>query len=133
MAADAFQFLAEAAQQRKSWDLVIVDPPSFAASQAMAPKAIAAYQSLIGAAAAVTSIGWAAGGGFVFQSRGFDAFLGACEEGISLARRKATSPLYGWAAGGPSHPLGFAGVSLSEVCADAGRVRSRKGTKGRMV
>jgi len=89
-AADAFQFLAEAAQQQKSWDLVIVDPPSFAASQAMVPKAIAAYQSLIGAAAAVTASDGLLAAASCSSHVGFAAFLGACEEGISFARRKAT-------------------------------------------
>ncbi len=88
--ADAFEFLAQAAQQRQRWDLVVVDPPSFAPSQAAVVKAIAAYQKLIGAAAAVT-----AGEGLLAAAScsshvTLAAFLSACEEGISLARRRAT-------------------------------------------
>jgi 23S rRNA (cytosine1962-C5)-methyltransferase len=69
---------------------VIVDPPSFAASQAAVPKAIAAYQKLIGAAAGVTAPGGLLAAASCSSHVGLEAFLSACEEGISLARRKAT-------------------------------------------
>ncbi|MFN8457744.1 MAG: class I SAM-dependent rRNA methyltransferase [Anaerolineae bacterium] len=90
VAADAFEFLAETAASQRVWDLVVVDPPSFAASQAAVAKAIAAYQKLIGAAAAVT-----AGEGLLAAAScsshvSLEAFLKASEEGMSLARRRAT-------------------------------------------
>ncbi len=88
--ADAFEFLAEVAQQRQSWDLVIVDPPAFASSKAAAPKAIAAYQKLISAAAAVTAPDGLLAVASCSSHVGLEAFLKACEEGISLARRRAT-------------------------------------------
>ncbi|MBE7556341.1 MAG: class I SAM-dependent rRNA methyltransferase [Anaerolineales bacterium] len=91
VAADAFEFLAEAAGQETFWDLVIVDPPSFAASQAAVPKAIAAYQKLIGAAAGVTAPDGLLAAASCSSHVGLEAFLRACEEGISLARRKATA------------------------------------------
>jgi 23S rRNA (cytosine1962-C5)-methyltransferase len=90
VAADAFEFLAQAAEQGTFWDLVIVDPPSFAASQAAVPKAIAAYQKLIGAAAGVTAPGGLLAAASCSSHVGLEAFLSACEEGVSLARRKAT-------------------------------------------
>jgi 23S rRNA (cytosine1962-C5)-methyltransferase len=87
--ADAFEFLAESAQNQKRWDLVIVDPPSFASSQAAVTKAIAAYQKLIGAAAAVTSRDGLLAAASCSSHVGLEAFLKAGEEGISLARRTA--------------------------------------------
>lgn len=57
VAADCFDFLAAAAAARRTWDVVIVDPPSFAASEAARPRALAAYQRLHRAALAVTRRG----------------------------------------------------------------------------
>jgi len=55
VAADAFDFLTRAARQGRRWDLVIVDPPSFAPSERAKPAALAAYRKLAGAALAVTA------------------------------------------------------------------------------
>jgi 23S rRNA (cytosine1962-C5)-methyltransferase len=54
VATDAFDFLARAARQQRRWDLVIVDPPSFAPSERARPAALAAYRKLAAAALAVT-------------------------------------------------------------------------------
>ncbi|NJN93937.1 MAG: class I SAM-dependent rRNA methyltransferase [Anaerolineales bacterium] len=83
--ADAFEFLAGAAASRRFWDLVVVDPPSFASSQAAVPKAIAAYQKLIAAAAAVTLPNGLLAAASCSSHVNPEAFLSACEEGISLA------------------------------------------------
>ena len=45
--ADAFRALAELAAEQRSFDLVIVDPPSFARRQADVPAALAAYARLL--------------------------------------------------------------------------------------
>ncbi len=55
--ADAFEFLERAAAQRRRWDLVIVDPPSFAPSERARPAALAAYRKLAAAALAVVEPG----------------------------------------------------------------------------
>jgi 23S rRNA (cytosine1962-C5)-methyltransferase len=55
--ADAFEFLARAAAQGRRWDLVIVDPPSFAPSERARPAARAAYRKLAAAALAVIEPG----------------------------------------------------------------------------
>ncbi|MEZ4402633.1 MAG: class I SAM-dependent rRNA methyltransferase [Kofleriaceae bacterium] len=55
--ADCFEFLAAAAAAGRAWDVVVVDPPSFAASEAARPSALAAYQRLNRAALAVTAPG----------------------------------------------------------------------------
>ncbi len=57
VAADCFDFLAAAAGRGERWDVVVVDPPSFAASEAARPAGLAAYQRLNLAALAVTSPG----------------------------------------------------------------------------
>ncbi len=54
---DAFEYLARANQQGRRWDLVIVDPPSFAPSEKAKPAALAAYRKLAAAALAVVEPG----------------------------------------------------------------------------
>ncbi|NJC27452.1 class I SAM-dependent rRNA methyltransferase [Neolewinella antarctica] len=46
MEADAFDGLAELAESEKTYDLVIVDPPSFAKSEKEIPGALAAYRKI---------------------------------------------------------------------------------------
>ncbi|HEY1548176.1 MAG TPA: class I SAM-dependent rRNA methyltransferase [Kofleriaceae bacterium] len=55
IAIDAFDFFAQAAARRDRWDLVIVDPPSFAPSEKAKPAALASYGKLVDAALAVTA------------------------------------------------------------------------------
>ena len=50
---DAFEFFAWANDKRRRWDLVIVDPPSFAPSERARPAALSAYRKLVAAALAV--------------------------------------------------------------------------------
>jgi 23S rRNA (cytosine1962-C5)-methyltransferase len=57
LAGDAFVELAELARQRKSWDIVIIDPPSFAKEAAHIDRALAAYQKLARLGAALVSRG----------------------------------------------------------------------------
>ncbi|MDQ3370083.1 MAG: class I SAM-dependent methyltransferase, partial [Myxococcota bacterium] len=57
VAIDAFEFFARAGTQRRRWDLVIVDPPSFAPSERARPAALAAYRKLAVAALAVVEPG----------------------------------------------------------------------------
>lgn len=54
---DAFAYLARAADRRRTWDLVIVDPPSFAPSERARPAALSAYKKLAAAALAVVEPG----------------------------------------------------------------------------
>jgi 23S rRNA (cytosine1962-C5)-methyltransferase len=55
--ADAFEFLTRAATQGRRWDLVIVDPPSFAPSERAKAGALRAYERLAQAALAVVEDG----------------------------------------------------------------------------
>lgn len=57
VAADAFEFLARAGGQGRRWDLVIVDPPSFAPSERAKTSALRAYGKLAAAALAVVEPG----------------------------------------------------------------------------
>jgi 23S rRNA (cytosine1962-C5)-methyltransferase len=52
---DCFDFLDGAASAKENWDVVIVDPPSFAPNKAAVPRAQASYERLFQKAAAVTS------------------------------------------------------------------------------
>lgn len=54
---DAFAFFARAREQGRRWDLVVVDPPSFAPSERARPAALAAYRKLAAAALSVTAPG----------------------------------------------------------------------------
>lgn len=54
---DAFEVLARLAARDEEFDLVIVDPPSFASNQAAVPRALAAYARLTRLALAVTKPG----------------------------------------------------------------------------
>ncbi|MBX3440880.1 MAG: class I SAM-dependent rRNA methyltransferase [Planctomyces sp.] len=53
--ADAFAFLAEAQDAQRRWEVVIVDPPSFAPSSKSVPRAQKAYTRLIAASASVVA------------------------------------------------------------------------------
>jgi 23S rRNA (cytosine1962-C5)-methyltransferase len=57
VAIDAFEFFDQAIAQRRRWDLVIVDPPSFAPSEKARPAALKAYRRLVDAALEVTEPG----------------------------------------------------------------------------
>jgi 23S rRNA (cytosine1962-C5)-methyltransferase len=55
--ADAFEFFARASASGRRWDLVIVDPPSFAPSERARPAALKAYRRLVEAALDVVEPG----------------------------------------------------------------------------
>jgi 23S rRNA (cytosine1962-C5)-methyltransferase len=56
-AGDAFQVLADLAKKREQFDIVILDPPTFASNQAAVPRALAAYARLTRLGLAVTRRG----------------------------------------------------------------------------
>ena len=54
---DAFMVLAELAAAGRRFDLVVLDPPSFAGNAAAVPRALAAYERLAGLGLAVVRPG----------------------------------------------------------------------------
>jgi 23S rRNA (cytosine1962-C5)-methyltransferase len=57
IAGDCREFLAQAQAAAERWDLVVLDPPSFAPSERARPSALAAYRSLNAAAMTVLAPG----------------------------------------------------------------------------
>ena len=90
IAADAFDFLAHSAGERKRWEIVILDPPSFAPNRDSVPKAMAAYQNVIEAGARVTANQGMLAVASCSSHIDLQMFLECCEEGISRARRRGT-------------------------------------------
>lgn len=120
VAADAFAFL-EAAGAGERWDLVVLDPPAFAPSRQALPQALAAYRRMVTAGARVT-----ADGGLVLVAScsahvSLEALLGAIEEGVGEARRRADV----LAVGGqpPDHPYPLACRELAYLKAVTLRLR----------
>jgi 23S rRNA (cytosine1962-C5)-methyltransferase len=102
---DAFEVLDRLASQSRQFDLVILDPPSFAKNQAEIPGAIAAYQRLTQLGLAVL----ASGGTFVQASCSSrvspEKFLEAVQGAALQAGRPLRDPqLYGHPL---DHPVGF--------------------------
>jgi len=89
--ADAFDFLNAAQQKRKTWAVVILDPPSFAPSQASVPQALHSYEKLIAAGASATAADGILAVGSCSSHVSLDDFYRACQEGISKARRQAAT------------------------------------------
>jgi 23S rRNA (cytosine1962-C5)-methyltransferase len=89
VAMDAYQFLDDAITKQQRWDLVILDPPSFAHSEEGLPKAISAYQSLIQKGAAVTNPRGYLAVASCSSHLTREPFIQCCEEGVAKARRKA--------------------------------------------
>ena len=90
VAADAFEFLADSARERRRWDVVILDPPSFAPNRESVPKAMSAYQNVIEAGARVTASQGLLAVASCSSHIDLPMFLECCEEGVSRARRRGT-------------------------------------------
>jgi len=90
VAADAFDFLGQSSQQRQHWDLVVLDPPSFAPNRESVPSAVSAYQNLCEGGARVTARQGLLALASCSSHIDLPTFLQCCEEGISKARRRGT-------------------------------------------
>ncbi len=90
IAVDAFEFLEEARLKRRKWDVVIIDPPAFAPSEASVARAVSAYRKLAFNGASICERGGLLALASCSSHIDFQSFLEACEEGISEARRRAT-------------------------------------------
>jgi 23S rRNA (cytosine1962-C5)-methyltransferase len=78
--ADAFAFLAEAKKAKRTWDVVVSDPPSFAPSEKALPKAITAYRALHRACADVLADGGVFCAASCSSHVDADAFLGTLDD-----------------------------------------------------
>jgi len=87
---DAFKFLSQAAQAQEHWDMVILDPPSFAPSEASVPQAESAYTRLISLGAHVTSPKGILAAASCSSHIPQQDFLKLIEKGLSASRRSGT-------------------------------------------
>ncbi len=90
IAVDAFEFLQTTGSQRKRWEIVIVDPPSFAPNHESVAKATAAYQTLIAGGARIATRGGLLAAASCSSHIDLPGFLEICEQGVSEARRRGT-------------------------------------------
>jgi 23S rRNA (cytosine1962-C5)-methyltransferase len=87
-AVDAFEFLEEAVRNRRRWDLVISDPPSFAPSRSAVPRARQAYTRLHRLATIVTERGGLLCAASCSSHFGRKEFLASLQAGARLAGRR---------------------------------------------
>lgn len=90
VAADAFAFLETAKAEKRTWDLVVVDPPSFAPAERHVAKATASYQSLFTAALQVLAPGGVIAMSSCSSHISQQMFYDIAEFAVSKARRRAT-------------------------------------------
>jgi len=89
-AADAFEFLDEALQERRQWDLVVSDPPSFAPSQGAREQARRIYARLHRLASSATRKGGVLCAASCSSHIGREEFVRSVEEGARAAGRTFT-------------------------------------------
>ncbi len=85
---DAFHFVEESQKNKKTWDIVITDPPSFAPNQKAVETAEAAYVKIF-----ADSLRLVKDGGFMAASScsghiSFESFLEIVQEALSKARKR---------------------------------------------
>ncbi len=103
---DAFEYVTEAYKQKKLWDIVITDPPSFAPNQKAIETAREAYTKVF-----TDSLRLVKDGGFFAASScsghiSFESFLEIVQEALSKSRRRGKVLLI---KGQPEdHPFPFA-------------------------
>ncbi len=87
LSANVFDFLDEN-KGRQTWDLVIVDPPSFAPSNKSTDKALQSYKTIFTKAINVTSASGLIALSSCSSHIDFPTFLGLCENALSTAHRR---------------------------------------------
>lgn len=110
VAADAFAFLEAAAAAGECWDVVVLDPPSFAPRKTAAEAAVLAYTRIVTLGAAVVAPGGVLAAASCSSHVGAAEFLGACQDGVGGARRRAQ--LLDVAGQPPDHPAPLAAPEL---------------------
>jgi len=102
---DAFDVLADLAQRDQRYDLVVVDPPSFAPNQRSVPRALAAYRRLTRLALAVTRPGGALVQASCSGRVTTDQFVATVLDAAHAARRDVT--VIRRTGHAVDHPIGF--------------------------
>jgi 23S rRNA (cytosine1962-C5)-methyltransferase len=88
--ADAFEYLEGALQQKESWDLIIVDPPSFAPAEQHVERAKYNYQKLFASALKVLSLEGVIALSSCSSHIPLEMFFEICQAAFSEARLRAT-------------------------------------------
>lgn len=102
---DAFEFLKSAIERGDRWDIVISDPPSFAANKSAVPAARRAYRRLHALASAVTAPGGLLCASSCSSHVRTDDFLATIEAGaLQAGRRWALEGVHGAAFDHPVLP-----------------------------
>jgi 23S rRNA (cytosine1962-C5)-methyltransferase len=89
-ASDVFAFLEKAKAAKRSWDLIVVDPPSFAPAERHVKAALASYQALFTASLHVLTSGGIVAFSSCSSHISSQMFLELIELATSKARRRAT-------------------------------------------
>jgi 23S rRNA (cytosine1962-C5)-methyltransferase len=87
--ADAFEFFVEAERAARKWDLIVVDPPSFASAERMVPQARESYQNLFAAALKRVNSGGIAALSSCSSHISPEMFFEICEVSVSRAKLRA--------------------------------------------
>lgn len=90
MAMDVFEFLEQAKKDKRAWDVVVVDPPSFAPAARHVEKAKAAYQALFTSAIHALSPGGIIALASCSSHISPAMFYELSEMALQKARRRAT-------------------------------------------
>lgn len=101
--ADVFEYLERARRARKTWDLVISDPPSFARSKQQQKQALRAYAKLNSMGLGVTAPGGLYAAASCTSQVGPDAFRQTLAEAAARAKRRLQ--LIHEAGQPPDHPV----------------------------
>ena len=88
VAEDAFAFLESARAQKETWDLVVVDPPSFAPAEKHVAKAEEGYVAVFAAALQVTESGGRIALSSCSSHISGEQFKTICQSAFSKARRR---------------------------------------------
>lgn len=104
--ADVFEYLSQGESNIGKFDLTILDPPSFAPSEASLPQAIKAYTRLIALGIQATTPGGIVAAASCSSHLRENKFLEIIQEAVSQQRRKAT--LLGVFGQPPDHPAPLA-------------------------
>jgi 23S rRNA (cytosine1962-C5)-methyltransferase len=90
VATNVFDYLSSALDNKKLFELIIVDPPSFVTSKAALEKGRGAYVSIFSQSASLVSQGGLLALSSCSSQVSAEVFLEICSDVISKARRRAT-------------------------------------------